>query len=50
LKTQESDLIIHYTDKDAVRVSNYFTDEGNKVEFIEFPDHSRQKLSGFLPE
>jgi len=50
VEKQESDLIIHYTDKDAVRVSNYFTDEGNKVEFIEFPDHSRQKLSGFLPE
>lgn len=47
---QPYDLIIHYADKDTVRISNYFADEGSKIEFIEFPDHSRQNLNLLISE
>jgi hypothetical protein len=50
VEKQGSDLIIHYTRKDTIKILNYFTDEGSKVEFIEFLNRSKQKLSSFLSE
>lgn len=48
LERQSDDLIVHYTDRDTIKISGYYTAAVKQVERIEFPDHSKVELTSLM--